>query len=140
MDDEASRTRGGFQAGGLGGFPPPPQQGPQQPNTNMGGTTQPQQPGQTSGIIGGQTSMPGPTVQQPTGQGGAPTGYNTQFGPDPAFFQQQPNYLQQSNSTSASNANHIRLLVPQLAHMSDDYLVSQPIDALYRLCREEKQA
>ena len=61
-------------------------------------------------------------------------------GPDPAYTQQLPfqNHLQ-GTSTNA-NANHIRQLVPQLAHMTDEYLVSQPIDALYRLCREEKQA
>ena len=63
-----------------------------------------------------------------------------QFGADPAYFQQQPLSQQQNNSASASNANNIRQLVPQLAHMSDDYLLSQPIDALYRLSREEKQA
>ena len=30
--------------------------------------------------------------------------------------------------------------MPQLAHMSKDYLLSQPIDALCRLSREEKRA
>jgi hypothetical protein len=39
-----------------------------------------------------------------------------------------------------SNANQIRLMVAMLAHLSDDYLLYQPIDALFRLAREEKMA
>ena len=31
-------------------------------------------------------------------------------------------------------------MVPQLAHMPDDYLVAQPCDAIFRLCRKEKLA
>ena len=81
-----------------------------------------------------------PLGQQSTAQGGDSTGFQMQFGPDPAYFQQQPLFQQQNTQTSLSNADHIRQLVPQLVHMSDDYLISQPIDALYRLCREVKQA
>ena len=140
MDDEASRTRGGFQAGGLGRPDHLPQQGPQQPGSNTGGAAQSQPPGQQSGAATGPTSQQRPPVQQPASQGGAQTGFQAQFGPDPAYFQQQPAYQQQNDPSANANANNIRLMVPQLAHMSDDYLLNQPIDAIYRLCREEKHA
>jgi hypothetical protein len=39
-----------------------------------------------------------------------------------------------------SNANQICQKGPMLAHLSDDYLVAQPIDAFFRLEREEKMA
>ena len=143
MDDEANRTRSGFQASGLGRPDPPPREEFQQPSGTMGGATQPQQWGHQSGAPASHASHTGQQrlpPQQTTGQGGGLMASQMQFGADPAYFQQQPLSQQQNNSASASNANNIRQLVPQLAHMSDDYLLSQPIDALYRLSREEKHA
>ena len=58
------------------------------------------------------------------------------FGPDPAFS--GPQLQPQPNQTS--DAQHIRQLVPFLAHLTDSYLLAQPIDVLYRLNREEKHA
>jgi hypothetical protein len=111
MNDEANRTRGGFQGGGLD----PNQQTNQQP-TGQGPTT-----------TGQQFQQQQNTNTQP------------QMGPDPAYTQQQQTFWQPGFSTNA-NANRIRQLVPQLAHMSDEYLLAQPCDAIYRLSREEKQA
>ena len=123
MEDEANRTRAGFQAGMGGGH-------------NYG-------PGEQANQRQGQ---PGPAQGQQVGQqqSGAhyriPPMMGAPAGPDPAYIQQLPIQIQQQGIGSNANANYIRQLVPQLAHMTDEYLVSQPIDALYRLCREEKQA
>ena len=129
MDDEASRTRAGFQHGGM----------------DSGPAYQP-------GILGEQfnqrPSQPGPAQGQQYGQQHEqnnaryriPPMMGVPAGPDPAYTQQLPFQNQPQGTSSNTNASHIRQLVPQLAHMTDEYLVSQPIDALYRLCREEKQA
>ena len=61
-------------------------------------------------------------------------------GPDPAYNQQQALQSHHQSQSSNYNANHIRQLVPLLANMTDEYLLQQPVDAIYRLAREEKQA
>jgi len=159
LNDEANRTRGGFQPGGLGGdqtnIPqqpnPPPQHTQQQAFTgptpqsaqptphHFMGQPQQQQPSQ-------QQFMGPPQPQQPTqhqfmGPPQQPPQQNTQgglFGPDPGFFNSQP--LIQQQQSSNTNAQHIRAMMPFLAHLTDEYILSQPIDALYRLNREEKLA
>ena len=124
MYDEGSRTRAGFHEGGSGFRAPHQQEGqfgqrPVQPNQNQPVFNYGQQQFNSGFRI--------PTMS------GAPVG------PDPAYTQQIPQGGMPGPSSNA-NANFIRQLVPQLAHLTDDYLMSQPIDALYRLCREEKQA
>ena len=93
MDEEANRTRSGFQAGGLGWPDPPPREEPQQPSGTMGGALQPQQWGHQSGAPASHTGHIGQQrhpPQQTTGQGGGLTTRQMQFGVDPAYFQQQP--------------------------------------------------
>ena len=113
MDDEANRTRGGFQPGGLDppGRPVQPQSQPPpcfRPSNNQQETQQQQTRNQFL------PSGPDP------GAGGPPT--------------------QISSGQSALSAQAIRQMVPQLAHMPDDYLLAQPCDAIFRLSREEKLA
>ena len=59
MDDEANRTRSGFQAGGLGRPDPPSQQEPPRPSGTMGGTPQFQQAGQQLGASAGSAGQAG---------------------------------------------------------------------------------
>ena len=115
MEDEASRTRGGFQAGGLGRPDQQQQRGPQQPSSTGGGGAAPiQHPDQQPGAAAGPTSQQRPQVQQPTGQGIAPKGFQTQFCPDPAFFQQQQNFNQPrpvaNNPTVPGDHLHLEFL------------------------------
>ena len=135
MDDEANRTRGGFMPGGLGGQQEqaapsssnkPPSfrltsssSGPAQPRPGFGTTSRGDHPPE-----GGSFRPPQQPARQPT----------QRFGPDPGLAQHQ------GPQSSTVDVQTIRALVPQLAHLSDDYILGQPIDALYRLNREEKQA
>ena len=65
-----------------------------------------------------------------------PTNPAAQLGPDPAFS----NFSQTQQSTSSTSIQYFRNMMPFLAHVPDDFLISQPIDALFRLSREEKLA
>ena len=127
MDDEASRTRAGFQAGGM----------------DNGAS---QQPGS---LYGHRQGQPGPAPDQRSKNEGQqqfnnnfkiPTMPGVPVGPDPAYNQQQALQSHHQSQSSNYNANHIRQLVPLLANMTDEYLLQQPVDAIYRLAREEKQA
>ena len=129
MDDEASRTRAGFQPGGM-------DSGPTRQPGDLGGRTD-QRPGQSGPAL---SQYHGQQHQQHNTGYRIPTMPGVPVGPDPAYSQQQLYQSHPQGPSSSVNANHIRQLVPQLAHMTDEYLLSQPIDALYRLCREEKQA
>ena len=48
--------------------------------------------------------------------------------------------MQNSLSHSILSAQAIRQMVPQLAHMPNDYLLGQPCNAIFCLSREEKLA
>ena len=111
MDDEANRTRGGFQPGGLD-----PPSGHEQLQSRPPPSFRPTANQQES--------------QQPRNQ-------FLPSGPDPGI-----NSLPTlpHSSQSALTAQAIRQMVPQLAHMPDDYLLAQPCDAIFRLSREEKLA
>jgi hypothetical protein len=109
-DDEASRTRGGFQ-------PAPPQT--PAANTAAGpGTEQPLQP-----VSSGDA--------QPL---------RSAAGPDPAFTGAQQHLLPPPPVGQPGYADQIRAMFPMLAHLPDIMLVGQPLDAIYRLAREEKAA
>ena len=139
MEDEANRTRANFQPNTATAAEP---QQTQQQQPNIQHPHQQQRMPTTTPFI---FQQPQPARQpytqlppmQPTTQQQQPPQMPTSlFGPDPAFsgpqLQPQPNQI--------SDAQHIRQMVPFLAHLTDSYLLAQPIDALYRLNREEKQA
>ena len=110
-EDEANRTRGGFQPGGLD-----PPGGSQQPRNRT-------------------TPSFCPTANQQEVQ--QPRNRFLPSGPDPGV---SGPLTQPPSGFSSLSAQAIRQMVPQLAHMPDDYLVAQPCDAIFRLCREEKLA
>ena len=161
LDDEANRTRNGFQPGGLGdpgAQPEPPRQPPSfRPADNAGGPTQPPSFGIPSDLRRDWNGNPFPRppqpqqATQPPQQPPLPPQQPPQPPQQPPLPPQQPRQqfipdpgLQglplQGGQPSNQNVMAIRALVPQLAHLSDEYILSQPIDALYRLSREEKQA
>ena len=139
MEDEANRTRANFQPNTATAAEP---QQTQQQQPNIQHPHQQQRMPTTTPFIF-QQPQPArqpytqlPPVQPTTQQQQPPQMPTSLFGPDPAFsgpqLQPQPNQI--------SDAQHIRQMVPFLAHLTDSYLLAQPIDALYRLNREEKQA
>ena len=69
------------------------------------------------------------------------TAYQMPGGPDPAYGPPgATGAWQQAGPPKCWDAQSIRQMVPQLAHMSDEFLLSQPIDSIYRLAREEKKS
>ena len=57
------------------------------------------------------------------------------FGPDPAFL--MPSHAPQSTN---HNIQQLKMLFPFVSNFTDEYILSQPLDTLYRLHREEKHA
>ena len=130
MNDEANRTRSGFQGGGMEGSSAPAGQQQGQPM----GQQQPSQPGsQQFQQPGGQFMSSGVMPQQ--------LNVHMQYGPDPAIVVHgSANAWQQGGQPRTLDAQSIRQMVPQIAHMSDEFLLGQSIDSIYRLAREEKRA
>jgi hypothetical protein len=160
-DDEASRTRAGFQpqapppqeevlrpqplyvesqapAGPLGPPPPPPVQF--QPTQPAPYQFQPAQPAPGWGQPGGaapawsQQSMPAPAW----GQTAAPAAMQPPVAAagDPRLFHHQETLAR--GVAAAEYVRFARQQVPDIAHLPDALIASQSLDTLYRVAREER--
>jgi hypothetical protein len=139
MADEAARTRAGFRHA-----PPPsqeqrgpPQMAPPQATYNNYSQAAEAQPQPPQHAVADNLYRNAECQEQPAGHGN----WQAQAAADPRYFanaQQQQQHAIGGGGQMAISAQHIREMFPMVAHLPDEYLLSQSIDALFRLAREER--